>query len=44
MAAKPCDTCVKEGVGAIIYGNCQQFLAWRREIIALMFALNLFSR
>ncbi len=32
MAAKPCDTCNKECVGGIIYGNCQQYLAWRREI------------
>jgi hypothetical protein len=32
MAAKPCDTCDKECVSGIIYGNCQQFLTWRREI------------
>ncbi len=32
MASKPCDTCNKECVGGIIYGNCQQFLEWRREL------------
>ena len=31
MTEKPCDTCDKECVGGIIYGNCQQFLNWRRE-------------
>jgi hypothetical protein len=32
MASRPCDTCNKECVGGIIYGNCQEFLAWRREL------------
>lgn len=32
MAPKPCDTCKKECVGGIIYGNCQQYLEWRREL------------
>jgi hypothetical protein len=32
MTEKPCDTCDKECVGGIIYGNCQQFLTWRREL------------
>ncbi|HZK31043.1 MAG TPA: hypothetical protein VFC43_07435 [Methanoregula sp.] len=32
MAGNPCDTCMKDCVGGIIYGNCQQFLHWRREI------------
>ncbi len=32
MAAKPCDTCDKECVGGIIYGNCQKYLEWRMEI------------
>lgn len=33
MATKPCDTCKEECVGGIIYGNCQQFLEWHRELI-----------
>jgi len=32
MTSRPCDTCTKDCVGGIIYGNCQQFLTWRREI------------
>jgi hypothetical protein len=32
MTENPCDTCLKDCVGGIIYGNCQQFLRWRREI------------
>lgn len=32
MREKPCDSCTKDCVGGIIYGNCQQFLNWRREI------------
>jgi len=44
MAAKPRDTWDKGGVGGIIHGNCQQFLAWHGKVIALMFALNLSSR
>jgi len=32
MTTRPCDTCTNECVGGIIYGNCQQFLSWRREI------------
>lgn len=32
MTERPCDACDKECVGGIIYGNCQQFLNWRREI------------
>ena len=42
MAAKPCDTCDKECVGGIIYGNCQQFLARRREINRLDVCLESF--
>ena len=32
MTERPCDTCKKDCVGGIIYGNCQQFLLWRKEI------------
>ena len=32
MVVKPCDTCIKECVGGIIYGNCQKYLEWRREL------------
>jgi hypothetical protein len=42
MAEKSCDTCDKEGVGGISYGNCQQFLARRREINRLDVCLESF--
>jgi hypothetical protein len=32
VTEKPCDACNKDCVGGIIYGNCQQFLLWRKEI------------
>jgi hypothetical protein len=45
MTVKPCDTCDKECVGGIIYGNCQQFLKWRSELnqidVCLDFILSL---
>jgi len=45
MTEKPCDTCDKECVGGIIYGNCQHFLKWRSELnqidVCLDFILSL---
>jgi len=40
MTEKPCDTCSKECVGGIIYGNCQQFLHWRKELDHMSFCLD----
>jgi hypothetical protein len=40
MPEKPCDTCTKECVGGIIYGNCQQFLRWHKELNHLRFCLD----
>jgi hypothetical protein len=47
MTEKPCDTCDKECVGGIIYGNCQQFLSWRSELNQIDVCLDMilsFSR
>jgi len=41
MTEKPCDTCNKECVGGIIYGNCQQFLKWRSELNQIDVCLDL---
>jgi len=43
MAGKPCDTCDKECVGGVIYGNCQEFLNWRREINQINGCLEIFQ-
>ncbi|MCX6335523.1 MAG: hypothetical protein NT092_14695 [Bacteroidia bacterium] len=40
MTEKPCDTCTKECVGGIIYGNCKQFLHWRNELVHLSVCLD----
>jgi hypothetical protein len=40
MIEKPCDSCTKECVGGIIYGNCQQFLRWHKELNHLSFCLD----
>ena len=42
MTGKPCDTCDKECVGGVIYGNCQQFLNWRKELNQINCCLEIF--
>lgn len=42
MTEKPCDRCDKECVGGVIYGNCQQFLNWRKEINQINVCLDIF--
>ena len=35
-----CDTYTKECVSGVIFGNCQQFLYWRKELNLLSVCLD----